>query len=58
MFQQLINSIKLKAVLNFYICLAEQNFFAKSFFLYTIKEWNNLSPEIRKSVLYEIFKNS
>ena len=27
-------------------------------FRYTIKEWNNLSPEIRKSVSYEIFKNS
>ena len=30
-----------------------------SFFPYTIKEWNNLSPEIRsKSVSYEVFKNS
>ena len=46
------------------ICIAEQNmycrteYFANSFFPYTIKEWNNLSPEIRKSVSYEVFKNS
>ena len=33
-------------------------YFANSFFQYTIKEWNNLSPEIRKSVSYEVFKNS
>ena len=33
-------------------------YFANSFFPYTIKEWNNLSPEIRKSVSYEVFKNS
>ena len=33
-------------------------YFANSFFQHTIKEWNNLSPEIRKSVLYEVFKNS
>ena len=33
-------------------------YFANSFFLYTIKEWNNLSPEIRKSVSYKVFKNS
>ena len=32
--------------------------FANSFFPYTIKEWNNLSPEIRKSVSYEVFINS
>ena len=37
-------------------CRAE--YFANSFFPYTIKEWNNLSPEIRKSVSYEVFKNS
>ena len=30
---------------------------ANSFFPYTIKEWNNLSPEIRKSVSHEVFKN-
>ena len=33
-------------------------YFANSFFRYTIKEWNNLSLEIRKSVSYEVFKNS
>ena len=33
-------------------------YFANSFFPYTIKEWTNLSPEIRKSVPYEVFKNS
>ena len=33
-------------------------YFANSFFPYTIKEWNDLSPEIRKSVSYEVFKNS
>ena len=32
-------------------------YFANSFFPYTIKEWNNLSQEIRKSVSYEAFKN-
>ena len=47
MFQQSINPIKVEAVTNF-----------NSFFPYTIKEWNNLSPEIRKSVSYEVFKNS
>ena len=30
---------------------------ANSFFPYTIKEWNNSSPEIRKSVSHEVFKN-
>ena len=33
-------------------------YFANSFFPYTIKEWNYLSPEIRKSVSHEVFKNS
>ena len=33
-------------------------YFANSFFPYTIKEWNNLSPVIRKSVSYKVFKNS
>ena len=33
-------------------------YFANSFFPCTVKEWNNLSPEIRKSVSYEGFKNS
>ena len=32
--------------------------FANSFFPYTIKEWNDLSPKSRKSVSYEAFKNS
>ena len=33
-------------------------YFANSFFPYTIKEWNNVSPEFRKSVSYEVFKYS
>ena len=33
-------------------------YFANSYFPYTIKEWNNLSLEIPKSVSYEVFKNS
>ena len=33
-------------------------YFANSFFPCTIKEWNNSSPEIRKLVSYEVFKNS
>ena len=37
-------------------CITE--YFANSFFRYTIKEWNNLNAEIRKSVSYEVFKNS
>ena len=32
--------------------------FANSFFPCTIKEWNNFSPEVCKSVLHEVFKNS
>ena len=61
MFQQLINPIKLETVSNFDICLltfCRSEYFANSFFPYTIKEWNNLSPEIRKSVLLEVLKNS
>ena len=37
-------------------CRAE--YFANSFFPYTIKEWKNLSQEIRKSISCEAFKNS
>ena len=33
-------------------------YLSNSFFPYTIKEWNNLSPEIRNSVSHEVFKNS
>ena len=33
-------------------------YFENFFFPYEIKEWNNLSSEIRKSVSYEVFKNS
>lgn len=39
-----INPIKLEKVTNF--------------FSYSIKEWNNLCPEIRKSVSYEVVKKS
>ena len=33
-------------------------YFVNSFFLYPIKGWNNLSPEIRKSVSYELFNKT
>ena len=33
-------------------------YFANSFFLYTIKEWNNLNPEICKSVSNEVIRPS
>ena len=36
-------------------CITE--YFANSFFPYTIKVWNNVSAEIPKSVSYEVFKN-
>ena len=59
MLQQLINPIELDAMANVYICFAEQNIMQNcSFFPYTIKEWNNLSPKICKLVSYEVFKNS
>ena len=59
MLQQLINPIKLEPVTNVYLCFAEQNIMQNcSFFPYTIKEWNNLSPKICKSVSYEVFKSS
>ena len=32
-------------------------YFANSFFPYTIKKWKNLNLELRKSVSYEVFKN-
>ena len=35
-----------------------KEYFANSFFPKAIKEWNNLNPEIRKSISYEVFKNS
>ena len=58
MFQQLINPTALKTVTNCYIYLSEQNILRTFIYVYTIKEWNNLSPEICKSVLYKVFKNS
>ena len=36
----------------------QNRIFCELFLPYTIKEWNNLSPEVRKSVSYEVFKNS
>ena len=33
-------------------------YFENSFFPYTIKVWNDLTAEIRKSVSYDVFKNS
>ena len=32
-------------------------YFANSFFPYTIKEWTNVNPETCKSVFYEVLKN-
>ena len=40
-----------------YMC-SRAEYFANSFFPYTLNVWNNLSPEIGKSVSYEVFKNS
>ena len=57
MFQQLINPITLKTVTNCYI-FQNRIFYELLLYVYTIKEWNNLSPEICKSVLYKVFKNS
>ena len=31
--------------------------YANSFFPHTTEEWNNLTPEIHKSVFYEVFQN-
>ena len=42
---------------NFYICVAELNILRIVSFRIN-KEWNNLSPENRKSVSYEVFQNS
>ena len=59
MFQQLINPIKLEAVTNFYICLAEYNTLQTLSFV--TKGRNgviNLRMEICKSISYEVFKNS
>ena len=56
MFQHLINQTRNGDKFLHMCCRTE--YFGNSFFTYTIKEWNNLSPEIRKSVSYEVFKNS
>ena len=56
MFQQLINPMKLDAVTNFFICIAEEDILRTLFF--RTQSRNDLSPEIRKSVSYEVFKNS
>ena len=56
MFQQLINPINLEAVTNFHLSCRRESY-ANSFFPHTTEEWNNLTPEIHKSVLYEVFKN-
>ena len=46
-------STKLEIVRNVHICKTE--YFANSYFPYTIKEWNNLSPKIRKLASNKIF---
>ena len=46
------NSKKIKQI----FCRSE--YFAHSFFLYTIKEWNKLRLEIRNSESYSVFKKS
>ena len=56
MFQQLINPMKLDAVTNFFICIAEEDILRTLFF--RTQSRNDLSPEIRKSVSNEVFKNS
>ena len=68
MFQQLVNnkvniscrnqSYKTRSSDKFPYMSCRTEYFANSFFPYPIKEWNNLSSEIRKSVSYEVFKNS
>ena len=46
-FQQLINSIKLETMTDFYVEMSSRTgCFANSYFSHTIKEWNNLSLEI------------
>ena len=55
-FQQLPNQIKLETMRIFHKCLPEQNHFGTLPFR-TQSRHKNLSPKIRKSVSYEIFKN-
>ena len=56
MFQQLINPIKLNPVTNFLIRVAEQNILQTLSFC--TQQRNKVSPKIRKSVSYQVFKNS
>ena len=56
MFHQLINPIKLEALTNFYICLAEQNILQTLTSCTQSRHGITLSPEIQKSVLNEVFK--
>ena len=39
-----------------YMCCRTE-YFVNSFLPYTIKEWNNFSPENRKSASHEVFQN-
>ena len=55
MFQQLLNPNKLEAVTNLYLSFRTE-YFANSYYIYTVKELKNLRPEIRKSVTTEIYK--
>ena len=58
MFQQLINLIKLEEVTNFFICITKQNILRALSFRTQSKNGIILSPEIRKTVSHEVFKNS
>ena len=58
MFQQLINPIKLEEVTNFFICITKQNILRALSFRTQSKNGIILSPEIRKTVSHEVFKNS
>ena len=57
MFQQLVNR-QTRSGDKFLHTRCRTEYFANSFFPYTMKEWNNLNPEICESVSYEVFKNS
>ena len=42
----------------FLLLRCRTEYFVDSSFPYIIKEWNNVTPEFRKSVLCKVFKNS
>lgn len=55
MFQQLLNPNKLEAVANLYLSFRTE-YFANSYYIFTVKELNNLRPEFCKSVTTKIYK--